>query len=249
MRVVDFYNSIKDAIPRHWRNMLKDSRSVNICMDLKAKLTNSKKDINIISNKEVYWTFVNSVIVTPTSVKKWEEIYPDLAFNWEYIFITPFSSARETSIRSLQYKILHRFFPCNYTLSKWFSNQTNICNFCSEIDNLEHYFFNCKHVEIFWSSFYKWWQNTTQVQLQLNCLDVIFGIHNPNSYNIIACYNYCILLAKDYIYRQKKEMNNCCFYQYQITLKNRLDCESLLSIETETEKHFSEKWSDIYDLL
>ena len=246
---VMLYNSIKDAIPRQWRLLLKDSSPVNICMDLKVKVGNSQKKIQDISSKECYWTFINSRIEPPTAVKKWEEIYPDIDFNWEFIFCTPFITSKETSIRSLQYKIINRFFPCNYTLNKWYPNQSSACDFCGETDTIEHYFYSCKHVEIFWSSFFKWWHTATQMLVHLTCLDIIFGIHNPNSQCEIDSYNFCILLAKFFIHQQKQAQSECSFYQYQIVLKNRLECEAINCTEKGTEQLFQNQWSEIYDGL
>ena len=243
------YNSIKDAIPKQWRIELKESHPMCICKELKVKLRNAQKEIKLVTNKDIYWTFIGAIMEPPTAVSKWEEIYTDIDFDWEYIFSISYIIARETSIRSLQYKILHRFFPCNYTLNKWYPNNSMNCNVCNEVDTLEHYFCKCKTVEHFWNSFFKWWFSATQMKLHLSCIDVLFGIYNPNGCILIDSYNYCILLAKFFIYRQKQDDKECSFYLYQIMLKNRLDAEYMLSNGNDTVNTFNEKWSEIYENL
>ena len=56
-----------------------------------------------------------------------------------------------TDIYSFQYKIINRFFPCNYKLSIWYSEISNMCqSCCKEVDTLVHYFVYCADVVIFW---------------------------------------------------------------------------------------------------
>ena len=55
-------------------------------------------------------------IQRPTSLEKWEELYYYVDFNWEHIFQLPYLTATETSLQSMQYQIIHRFFPCNSTV-------------------------------------------------------------------------------------------------------------------------------------
>ena len=105
------YNAIKDAIPVCWRNMLKGSEMVDICLELKIKVGELKKNFCDLSSKDIYWNFILNNIETPTSVLKWQDTYPDTVFNWQYIYSIPFIVAQETSLRSLQYMIINRFFP------------------------------------------------------------------------------------------------------------------------------------------
>jgi hypothetical protein len=241
---------MKDAIPKNWRKILKGSAAVCICNELKVKLHHCEKNVSLITNKEVYWKFIFSITEKATAISNWEQIYPEVEFDWPHIFSIPYIAVRETNLRSLQYQILHRFFPCNYTLNKWYPEHDNVCNYCTELDTVEHYFYECTAVQYFWSSFYKWWYNVASINLNLNFLDIIFGVQNPFEYNIIDALNFCILFAKRFLYQQKKnDKKKCSFYAYQIDLKNRLEIEHLLSIEHGSEEHFNELWLSIYDQL
>ena len=94
-----------------------------------------------------------------------------------------------------------------------------------------------------------WWSTTTQTAIRVTSSDIIFGIHNPNNDIIIDAYNYCILLAKQFIYDQKRDMRECDFYLYQIMLKNRLEIEDVICTQNQTYQSFQEKRCDIIDSL
>ena len=135
-----------------------------------------------------------------------------------------FSVTQETSLRSLHYMIANRFFPCNETLHIWYPNQSKLCTHCNIADTIVHYFVECLHVENFWRNFILWMANITGVHIQLGSLQLLLGILNPNKDLVIDCYNYCILLAKDFIYCQKKDDREC-FLSVSKCTKNRLEGE------------------------
>ena len=113
-------------------------------------MNNKHKHLSEIKSKEFYTDLINRNYTTPTAVQKWEEKYFYVNFDWNNIFKLPYLSTRETIIHSLQYQILHRYFPCKETLSIWYNNNDKVCDFCSEIESLEHYFFGCANIKQFW---------------------------------------------------------------------------------------------------
>ena len=136
------YNSLISAIPKTWLKCLK-GYSGNFCPieDGVIKVNNKHKHISLIKSKEFYNDLINRNYTTPTAISKWEDIYFYVNFDWSHIFKLPSISVRETVIQSLQYQILNRYFPCKETLSVWYNNNNNLCDFCLQIDTLEHYFF------------------------------------------------------------------------------------------------------------
>ena len=146
-----------------------------------------------------------------TAIAKWEEIF-EWEKHWEEIFTNPYKVARETDIQSLQFQILHRYYPCNLTLGTWYKDHKTTCDFCDATDDLEHYFCLCHYTQIFWNQFNRWWSNTTSVHFKISVFEVIFGIANPFGDKLIDSLNYCILLAKMFISHQKKGGLDCFFY-------------------------------------
>ncbi len=135
------------------------------------------------------------------------------------------------------------------SLKKWYSNIKKECTYCNESDTLEHYFFNCKKVKCFWSSFFKWWFCITDTQFGIHALDIVLGIQNQNNDNIMNLLNYCILQAKVFIYECKYNDNECFFYDYQKMLKNSLDSECLSYSEKGLPNQFKEIFSKVYSNL
>ncbi len=245
------YNSIKDAFPNTWKKRMKTSYPLNIVTitSLLVKTYERVKKLSDVTTKDVYWTFISKITQPPTSNAKWEEIYPNCNFDWKQIFITPYRLIRDTNIQSLQYRIIHRFFPCNYTLNKWYTEHSSKCSKCCKSDTLEHYFVDCEKLKYFWSSFVKWWLNISKINLKLSTLDIVFGIPNENSDVIIDLANYCILLAKSFIYNMKKNLQECNFCEFLIHLKTILEYEKFSYLECDKQHIFNASLAKIYNEL
>ena len=72
---------------------------------------------------------------------------------------------------------------------------------CYGIDTIEHYICECDAVKEFWNSFQLWWKGIFDCYIHLNVRDIIFGVQENN--HTLKSLNYCILLAKRYIYAHK----------------------------------------------
>ena len=151
---VMMYNSIKSSIPKDWRNLVKFSPAIEISEELVIKIGKLWKPITKMYNKEVYWEFVNRFTERPTVLYKWEEYFYWINFDWRIIFMMPYVTCKDTSLQSLQYKILHRFFPCNAVIHKWYPHQSQLCIDCNTEDTIEHYFYECNVILNFWGQLY-----------------------------------------------------------------------------------------------
>ena len=61
--------------------------------------------------------YVKAFDNTPTSQHKWVEYYPFLEMNdWKQIYLLPSKLVSNSYLINLQFKIIHRFFNCNYKL-------------------------------------------------------------------------------------------------------------------------------------
>ncbi len=136
-----------------------------------------------------------------------------------------FVATEETKLQSLQYRIIHRIVPCN----KWLYNikikENGTCDYCNETDDIQHFFIYCENIKVFWKCFINWWNRIDLVDLNSFSEDIeeciIFGF--PYVHDIIKELNYCILIAKYYIYIQRLcNQNKIDFYIFQTMLKNKL---------------------------
>ena len=248
------YNSLRSAIPSTWKRMIRSSKTpCDLPKEetLKVKLCEKTTNIEKTSCKLFYWNLISKKGVRPSAFSKWEEQYFYINFDWDHIACIPYKTARETSLQSLQYKIIHRYFPCAKNVGTWYANESQLCNTCGEVDTLEHYFFTCTDMHYFWNSFMNWWKSASGSYFQLHALDVVLGIPNYKDNTQISILNYLILFAKMHISKCKQSSTNIFFYTYQVALKERLLLEKYilqLPGNTTGEKH-SKKWDKIINML
>jgi hypothetical protein len=246
------YNSLVSCIPSTWMKEVKSfTGSVfKDIDDLLVKINNNYKYIGLITCKEFYWEFVNMKKVRSPALYKWEESYYFANFDWEEIYMIPFSNCRETYIHSLQYQIIHRYFPCKYNLDIWYNNGDNFCDICrAEVDTIEHYFYHCIEVNQFWIDMMNWFRSIHNITFNLGTLDVIFGIINQNDDDILKALNFCILFGKDYIRRQKYNSEPVHHAHYLELLKNRVIVEKYLSGVHNQDNKFASRWSKIHEFF
>ena len=162
----------------------------------------------------------------------------------------PFKICIETDLQTFQYKIINRFFPCNYTLSIWYSEISNMCQYCcKEVDALVHYFVYCADVVIFWRQFGKMWKRIFEFWFPLREVDIIFGVRSEIGDGNIDTLNYCILFAKFYIYQTKRNGDKIFFLKFLHMLKNRIEVFEAMYISQNKYEQFLIKWSELYDNL
>ena len=220
------YYSIRSAIPIEWIKRIETMyhSTKNEKYEFSVKPGYSVRSINLCNCKSS--TFYNIMIDTygesPVAVKRWNELYYDI--DWERSFTLAFRLLRDTKIQTLQYKILMRIFPCNSKLFRWKIVYSPRCNFCYEIDSIEHYLYECNLVRKFWSAFEKWWKHISDCYIHLATKDILFGIHLDDS-KMLRALNYSILIAKRYIYVEKYKSNSLFFLVFLQDLKMRLETD------------------------
>ena len=244
------YNGLKSAIPRSWLKYIKTEEPFEYKVNrLSITINKIEKDIEDLHCKDLYWLFIGKKCVKPTSIDKWEENYYYVDFDWHYLFTLPYKVARETKLQSLQYQILNRFFPCKHFLKMCQKEEVDTCNHCGHTETLEHYFFKCHTLRLFWNSFNHWFARVYGAQIQLHTPDILFGVPNPLSDPVIENLNFCILFAKNFINSMTKKSKDVQLDLYLTELKNRLDVERTLLDMSQKSDHFKAKWQELYDTL
>ncbi len=98
------------------------------------------------------------------------------------------------------------------------------------VDNLIHFFIYCENTKQFWTSFYKWWTNISEFNIERNeIFEECTLFCYPDEEDIIQILNYCMLLAKYFIYTNKLNSNNTPdLYSYFVLLKRKLYIEKTI---------------------
>ena len=240
-------NSIKSSIPSKW---LKKITSITITKfrtnETELLVSNGKllKELKTCHCKFFYEAFVSYKTEDPPACRKWENIYANFNFDWSEIFTMPYRVARETYLQSFNFKVLNRYIACRSNLFKWNKAPSPLCIYCRELDTVEHHLFLCTNLQHFWQQLFNWFYVKSNLRMNFSVTDVIFGIHNSNNDIILNAFNFCILLAKDFIYNCKINQKNISFDDYIRKLLFRIDIERHIATSCNKLEEFQLTWNN-----
>ena len=170
---------------------------------------------------------------------------------WPTIYSIPFRTVRETSLQSLQYKVIHYIINCQKKLCDWKISESPTCKFCPDEDSLIHFFATCPKIKEFWSTFFSWWKRISDTNIELRDKElhftILLGSCSQGEYFDVL--NFCLLSAKHYIYIKRLfHDNKVDFFEFLIKLKYKLKMEKQICKQREEECKFK-KFEFIYDLM
>ena len=248
--IITYYRVIK-AIPKSWlheievfiNNQLQPTANNSHCLSISV----NDVDTSILktSTKVTYNCFVKMKYVEPTALSKWSSITDQ--YDWKNIFKLPYSCCREPYIQALQYRILHRFLPCNKWLCDISIKSVNTCDLCQGIDTIEHFIYSCNSVRNYWNAIETWWNSVSNNPVVLTEKHVIFGLYYDLPY--FENVNYILLLGKKYIYNCKLNGKEINFNTFLLILKKNLEIERIICTKTKSVEMFTKKWSKVTDNL
>ena len=121
------------------------------------------------------------------------------------------------------------------------------CTSCGEDDTVTHFFFSCSNVNNCWNSFGNWWKHLYKKVVIIETETMIFGVpdRTPDAYAL----NYCLIVARYYIYQTKKNTNGKGYptlYNFLCLLKRKLELLYLNSKMNMTLDTFDNKWGSLF---
>jgi hypothetical protein len=237
------YNALKDAIPMVWRKQLKTMKVPRTATSFKeniyVKVGKMEKNINKITNKDIYWTFIRNIQVEPIHKAKLQQELYIKEEEWKIIYKIP-STIRDTKIRAFQYKLLFSLIPCNLYLNRIKRSDTDKCGVCQELDDTAHYLFECTQVVPFWTNFMNWWNDMTGKQTFLDKSSAMTGFIGQHQH--IDTLNACLLLAKWHVYKKKLNESEIFFYNFLCDLKYYLKVEKTIELRNDNLDKYIKKW-------
>ena len=57
----------------------------------------------------------------------------------------------DNRIKQYRYKLLHRIIAANENLFTWKLSNSPCCNFCNEMETVDHFLIECKYLDTFWT--------------------------------------------------------------------------------------------------
>ena len=237
------YNSLKDAIPKKWRNTLKLHNEEITIPQLQTPphilVNNKSKSIQKVKNNELYWILVRHKQCKPIIIEKWQTKL-NIEINekdWNTILTIP-RTVRDTKLRAFQYKVLYNLIICKDYLHKIGKAPNNLCDKCNNTEDIMHFLHDCEETSTFWANFSRWWNINTQDHIAITKQDTILGLLNATD-----TLNACVLFAKWFVYREKINQRNTYFFKY------RLAAEKIIAINNNKLENYNTIWSDLEQSL
>jgi len=246
---------LRHALPHLWKLELCtafDSTRYEIRSRVPSlTLGNVNVPMSTLETNQIYWHLVHMKIKEPTCLSKWNEIYDHDPADWEEFFYLPYSVTRETKLQTFQYKILHRIFPCRYWLHICKVVNNDKCLICTETDSISHYFIDCVPNQTFWQCLTRWVSRALDINLLLKKQDILFGIPKSRATNISITHkhviNYCLLLAKWYIYINKE--SHLQLYGFLVLLKQKLSTEKIILLKLGQVRKYERIWKHLLEFI
>ena len=189
------YDCVVSSLPRIWRTANK-TKLYGPLIDPSLAFILSKSH----GAKHIYGKLVSLKIKGHVHKweRKWNEAFRDIAWNEVYGNISRINSMR---YRSTQYKIVTRTHATQSLLHQIGVANSNTCNRCREYeDNIEHKFWHCRFVQIFWNSIADWLtaNQILENRTNLSAKSVLLGLGAASTF-----IGHVILVAKMIIQRRE----------------------------------------------
>jgi hypothetical protein len=190
-------------------------------------------------------SFVKNKQIEPIILCTWENQLDIEREHWPEIFNIS-KCVRDTKIKTFQYKILYNLIPCNLYLKRIKKSETNKCHFCGILDDIIHYFYECKSTLIFWNGFKNWWYKLTEgEEIEVNKTTIMIGFRDKKKIAL----NACIIFAKWFIYKSKLNESPPFFYKYLCNLKYNLIIEKTIALKNNKLALYNQEWQKIENYI
>jgi hypothetical protein len=208
----------------------------------KYKILNTKVWFLIKKGNKCIYNQLASTNVIPTAIAKWKLKFENM--EWRKAFNICYLSTKDVQIRWFQVRLLHRILPSEKRLHTLKIVESPNCNICKldEIQTIQHLFWECNIVQLFWNEFIQTLKTKCShcSQLNLNENIVLFGFET----NIITdpVFDYLIILGKFYIYKCKLESANPNVPSFLKFVQGRYNIDSYIAAIQMDYHNFCRKW-------
>jgi len=161
-----------------------------------------------MKNKDYYWLFVKKSTPLVTTLSKWER---DLSSNdilWKNYFKQIKFMCKENKLKEFYFKLVHRILVSKKELHLFGVSNNSNCTYCGQPDSISHTFVGCHHSKTFFQNVLQHFNVENATSFTLSDKELLFGksfntIDQLQRSPLLKKLNYCMLLAKYYLYNQK----------------------------------------------
>ena len=244
-------NSILSCVPRNWKKRIKEQTSLNVDDSQYFYLLKGKLPIQKITCRSLYWFFIDKISETPSAVLKWRNIYGDFITDsfWKSCCINVHRMSFNQYYQMVQFKIQHRLLNVKYYLNKCGIESTDSCDFCNEIETIDHVFLHCPFNEYFLNKCKNWLDKMTKTNFPMNECQVLFMIENDGENDILNLYNRVFFFARIFIWTCRSDNSKPNLINFLNFLYNEIFYElcTLRAKGQDAEEVMRGRWSIIVD--
>jgi hypothetical protein len=193
-----FYQSIINAIPKHWKSSLNGNG--NLIQTFTNKNTSSNKyDITATPYKQIYKDLVIDKKDTSKANVKYSAMFDISDEQWQAYYKMYVQFKVSNKAKENQYKILHDYVATQKLLYKIKVLDSPRCNLCElYIQDTCHLYVECMEVKNFWFQVKDWLQSEYNECVSLDTKDILFGNSEASDLQ-----NKVFMYAKLFIFKSK----------------------------------------------
>ena len=180
------------------------------------------KEIAVSVIKCGYFYSLQIVSVSPTAQTRWIAEGVEMQ-SWKAVYERAFKITSSSKLQSLQYRIIHRYFPTRRFLFTRHVVNDPFCDNCGQVDTLEHYFYDCSEVKEFWAQLASI-VNARGFLIRISSKDVLLG-----SDGFPDVVNFIMLVAKQFIVNQNYRDENKAMAAFRASLLSIFNMEKYIA--------------------
>ena len=182
----------------------------------------------------------------PAAIGRWEH-YGVRPCSWREIYEIPYKCTKSTRLQSLQFRITNRYIPTRKYLCTRGVVGSPLCRKCFEVDDFQHFFFDCDDVKPLWNEIISQLSNKFSLPTNFNTYQsIILGY--PAAPPIV---NLILLLTKQYIVSSKlcnedeiREPQISCLMEI---ISRHACAEKIMARDKNTLDKYHKKWGKMID--
>ena len=152
------YSILRQSLPREWIVKLRSEDSIKSFVNTrrdKFRFDGKYADFSLLDNKCYYNIIVSKKLEMSIGVQRWLRELSEENTSFKHLFIFIFSILEDNRLKMYKWKLSQYILPNKKLLFQWKLSNDNLCNFCKQEENYEHFFISCKYLSDFWRKIYQ----------------------------------------------------------------------------------------------
>ena len=232
------YLTLLHSIPNAWKLKIKNENlNIPIAPTLISQIIKTNQ-----TNQYIYRHILKKQTPVKKAEEKWNDEFENQNLNWKKIYTISLAATKDVKLRNFHYKYIMRIIPTNKFLLKCGIGESALCDFCNmEIETIDHLFWQCKHVQTFWTEF-SHFLSDLNIDIEFNLINIAFGFTITIGKPEIMLKNFLIILGKYFIFRGRCLKIIPTLNQFKSFLRNRIKIEKEIYFMKDKLAQFEIMW-------